>query len=215
MGKWLSSLVLIIASAAAAAPREAVPIVFAKGLFAGSAMFEINGKSRLLREGKTSPEGVTLIEATPKYAKVEIAGEVKTLTLDRSVGSSYEPPPPPVIRIKPDENGHYTAMGRINNQWAEFLVDTGATKIAINSFMAEQLGIDYQGGVKVDIHTANGNVSGYLIELDHASIQGLRVDNPDALVIEGRFPHMILLGNSYLSQVSMQIEDGIMILQQN
>ena len=122
-----------------AAPIEVVPL----GLFNNSAVVKINGHERILRQGKTSPEGVTLISANARSAEVEINGQRQTLILNRGVGTRFSAPPIAEARIASQVNGHYFTPGRINNQNVEFLVDTGATSIAINTNTANKLGLEY------------------------------------------------------------------------
>ncbi|HMU67787.1 MAG TPA: hypothetical protein PKE57_11595, partial [Cellvibrionaceae bacterium] len=72
-----------------AAPIEVVPL----GLFNNSAVLKINGHERILRQGKTSPEGVTLISANARSAEVDINGQRQTLILNRGVGTRFSNPP--------------------------------------------------------------------------------------------------------------------------
>lgn len=191
------------------APVEVIPM----GLFNNSAVVKINGHERILRQGKTSPEGVTLISANSQRAEVDINGQRQILNLNRGVGTRFSAPPIAEARIASQVNGHYFTPGRINNQNVEFLVDTGATSIAINSNMAAKLGLEYSKDKAVSVQTAQGSTNAYPVILNSATVGNVTVNNIEALVLEGEFPTAILLGNSFLSRVDLKVEQGVMVLQ--
>lgn len=192
-----------------AAPIEVVPM----GLFNNSAVVKINGQERILRQGKTSPEGVTLISANSQRAEVDINGQRQILNLNRGVGTRFSAPPIAEARIASQVNGHYFTPGRINNQNVEFLVDTGATSIAINANMAAKLGLEYSKDKAVSVQTAQGSTKAYPVILNSATVGNVTINNIEALVLEGEFPTAILLGNSFLSRVDLKVEQGVMVLQ--
>ena len=121
--------------------------VVVKGLFSGRAVLEVNGEPHLLKEGKSTPEGITLLRATSQYAQIEQNGKITKLGLNRQVGANYaatQQTELASVKLQRGEGGHFITPGRINNRWVEFMVDTGATNITLNSFTATQLGIDFQ-----------------------------------------------------------------------
>ena len=203
----------------APAPKEAVsnkntPIeVIPTGLFNNSAVVKINGVERILRIGKTSPEGVTLISANARSAEVDINGQHQTLLLNRGVGTRFSAPPIAEARIASQLNGHYFTPGRINNQSVDFLVDTGATSISINSKTADKLGLEYNKSKAVGVQTAQGTTNAYPVVLNSATVGNVTLNNIEALVLEGDYPTAILLGNSFLSRVDLKVEQGVMVLQ--
>ena len=187
--------------------------VIVRGLFAGSAVLEVNGQPHVLKEGKSTPEGITLLRATSQYAQIEHDGKIEKLALNRAVGGTYTEAPLPSVLLGREPNGHFISAGRINNRWVEFMVDTGATSVTLNSFTAEQLGIDYQGAPQVAVGTAQGNTVAYQVILSSVAVGDVLLSNVSAFVIEGRFPQTILLGNTFLSRVNMRIENSAMTLQ--
>ncbi|HRH75767.1 MAG TPA: TIGR02281 family clan AA aspartic protease [Cellvibrionaceae bacterium] len=192
-----------------AAPVEVVPL----GLFNNSAVVKINGHERILRQGKTSPEGATLISANARSAEGDINGQRQTRVLNRGVGTRFSAPPIAEARIASQVNGHYFTPGRINNQNVEFLVDTGATTIAINATTADKLGLEYSKDKPVGVQTAQGMTNAYPVVLNSASVGNVTLNNIEALVLEGEYPTAILLGNSFLSRVDLKVEQGVMVLQ--
>jgi len=187
--------------------------VVVKGLFAGSAVLEVNGKAHLLKEGKSTPEGVTLLRATSKFAQIEQNGEIKKLALGREVGAVYAANEPASVNLERQADGHFITTGRINNRWVEFMVDTGATSVTLNSFTADLLGIEYANAEKVEVATAQGNTDAYQVILCSVAVGDVLLTNVRAFIIRGRFPQTILLGNTFLSRVNMRIENTAMTLQ--
>jgi aspartyl protease family protein len=187
--------------------------VIVKGLFAGSAVLEINGQTHLIKEGKSTPEGITLLRATSHFAQIEQDGQIQKLELNRAVGGTYTEPQLASVFLGRQPDGHFFSAGRINNRWVEFMIDTGATSVTLNSFIAEQLGIDYKNAPIVAIGTAQGNTQAYQVILGSVAVGDVLLTNVSAFVIEGRFPQTILLGNTFLSRVNMRIENSAMTLQ--
>lgn len=189
--------------------------VIVKGLFSGRAVLEVNGTPHLLKEGKSTPEGITLLRATSKYAQIEHNGKISKLGLNRQVGANYaaEQSENASVQLESQQGGHFITPGRINNRWVEFMVDTGATNITLNSFTASQLGINFKTAPTVEVETAKGNTQAHQVVLSSVAVGDVLLTNVQALIIIGRFPQTILLGNSYLSRINMRIENTTMTLQ--
>jgi len=183
------------------------------GLFKGSAVLLVDGKQRLVKQGRTTPEGVTLVEATSRFAVVEVNGKRQRLTLSQRMGSVYSEPELAEVRLPSSDFGHYRAAGTINANAVKFIVDTGASLVALSSFQAQQLGIDFRQGAPMQVSTANGLARGYAVTLDQISVGALSLSNVSAVVIEGPSPQTALLGNSFLSRVNLRVDEGVMVLQ--
>lgn len=99
-------------------------------------------------------------------------------------------------------DGHFWAEALVNGQRVRFLVDTGATTVALTLADAERLGLGpntLEYGYKVS--TANGEARAARIKLASVQVAGARVDDVDALVIEKGLPTS-LLGMTYLGRLS-------------
>ena len=80
----------------------------------------------------------------------------------------------------------------------QFLVDTGATSIAMNENEARRLGIDYRvDGKPMVASTASGTSRGWRVTLDRVKIGGIELLGVEAAVIEGGYPTEALLGMSF------------------
>ena len=183
------------------------------GFFKGGAILVIDGNYRLLRVGESSPEGVELIAADDKSATFKFGNEEKTLGINRSISTQFTTPEKSEVRIASSYGGHYVTPGRINGLAVEFLVDTGATTVAMNLPTAKALGLNYRAGAPVNITTANGEATAYQLMLDSVRVGDVEVRHVAAMVSMGDFPAEILLGNSFLSRVNLRRENGVLVLE--
>jgi aspartyl protease family protein len=199
-------------SAGVSATPLPIPVVV-KALFPGRAFLMVQGAPRLLKDGQSSPDGITLVRATSQFAQIRYGGQLYSLSLNRQVGADYGQARPARTELKRDRDGHFTTPGRINNEWVEFMVDTGATAVTLNSHTASLLGIDYLNRPSVTVQTANGNTQAYPVILAAVAVGDIVVTRVDALVIDGRFPKTLLLGNSFLSRVKLAQDDNLLTLE--
>ena len=159
-------------------------------------------------------QGVRLVSMEGGSAVVETSGVRRTLTLGAtpaSVGSGGGGSQGRQIVLSSGPGGHFTALGSINGRATQFLVDTGATAIAIGQQDAEAMDIKFRTGRRVLTQTANGQAAAYLIVLSSVRIGDVEVHNVDAIVIPGQMSH-VLLGNSFLSRFQMRRDNDILTL---
>ncbi|ARN74419.1 hypothetical protein BST96_09970 [Oceanicoccus sagamiensis] len=186
----------------------------ANGLFKNAAVVTIDGKQRMLKAGKPSPEGVLLIEANTKRAIIEINGQRQELTLSRRISGNFTQASQPEVAIPRNRSNQYISNASINGRRAKVLVDTGASIVALSSDQAQRLGIDYKKGQLSAVITASGKAKAYRLTLRSVEVGGIRVNAVDASVVEGSYPRHILLGMTYLNHVNIREQDGILFLQQ-
>lgn len=186
----------------------------AKMLAQGSAILVIDGKQRMLREGNRSPEGVLLVSADGKQAVLDIEGKRKTISLSRGIVNQFKAADKTEIRIASSAGDHYRTKGLINGSSVDFLVDTGATMIAMNHFEAERLGIDYRAGDQILMDTANGMAKAFRVTLASVSVGNIIVHQVPAVISSTDSPSVVLLGNSYLSKVDLKIDQGVLVLKE-
>ncbi|MFV3368970.1 retropepsin-like aspartic protease family protein [Pseudomonas sp. NY15435] len=209
----LSALICLSLCAFAATAAPQVRVV---GLFPGAAVLNIDGQRKLLKVGQTGPEGVQVVSADSHKAVLRIGGVEQTYELSREYNDAgYAAPTARAeTSIARGTGGHYWVAGTINNQNAQFLVDTGATSVAMNEGQARRLGLDYRAsGTPMMASTASGTVKGWRVTLNSVKLGGVEVLGVEAAVLEGDFPTDILLGMSYLNRVGWREDQGVMYIQ--
>lgn len=184
------------------------------GLFKDKAILNIDGKQRVLAVGQRTPEGISLISANSKEAVIELEGKRESYALGNRIGSRYAPArAETTVNISPNSMGMYHVGGTINGHAVSFMVDTGATQIAMNKHLAQRLGINYRLiGTEGISSTASGIVKSYGITLKKVRVGDIELRDVPATVIDGDFPTDTLLGNSFLSRVDMERQGRIMVL---
>lgn len=183
------------------------------GLFTNKAVLIINGgKPKTLSVGEAS-EGVKLLAANSTAATLQIEGKTKLLGMGQaaSVGGSSAGVSPSVT-LYADAQGHFLSDCQINGATLRFLLDTGATTVALNSGDAKFANIDYKRGQPMQVSTANGVVTAYRVTIAKLKIGGITLNQVDASVLEGGSPSIVLLGMSALNRLEMRRQDIAMTL---
>jgi aspartyl protease family protein len=194
---------------------DAVKRVSVQALFTGKAMVSIDGKRRMLSVGEPSPEGVVLISATSDKAVLEVNGEKGTYPLGSEVGTNYTPVEEVVEQVFLDKMGMYSTVGSINGLPVNFMVDTGATLIAMNEQQAKRLGIDFRLTGKIgQVATASDITKAYQVKLKTVKVGQIMLRNVDAIVMEGPHPSPALLGMSFLGRIKMENNGRALVLKQ-
>lgn len=116
-----------------------------------------------------------------------------------------------MVVLEQDRNGHYEAEGQINGRSVTFLVDTGATDVALPESTARALGLDF--GPKIRVMTAAGPASAWVTRLDEVTVGGIRRKNVRATITDGEF-NGILLGMSFLKHYNLQQQDGRLVIKE-
>lgn len=181
-------------------------------LFKDRAVVRASGAQAMLQVGETSADGITLLDADARSARVRYGGQVYDLTLSRHVAGSFRKADRQRIAIAPDALGQYRIRGTINGNGVNFLVDTGASVVAMSRSHADAIGLDVAGGDRGRVQTAQGTVGSHFVSLNTVEVGGLTAYNVRAAVIDGTYPTEILLGMSFLRQVGMEEQDGVLTL---
>jgi len=186
------------------------------GLFNGKAMVSINkGSPRILSVGQVSPEGVKLLSANSSGAVLEIDGKKQSLNLGQSISTAQSSGTRPSIKLEADSGGHFLAYGSINGRPMKFLVDTGATSIAMSTAQAQALGINLQQAQRGAVTTASGHVRSYNVSLSNVKVGDISLNQVDAVIIDSMPGDVALLGNSFLSRLEMRREGTVLTLTKN
>ncbi len=196
-------------------PVVAIEKIVINGLFKDKAIVTIDGKQRVLKKGKASPEGVLLIEADSKQAIIEIEGKQEVYTLGSHIGNTFKKPTSgKKLILTPDSGGMFNISGTINGSNVRFIVDTGATLVSMNGNVAKRLGIDYKlTGKESQSYTASGKSKIYIVNLKKVKVGDIELENVRGAVHDGNFPVVTLLGMSFLGKLDMKREGRIMELE--
>lgn len=175
------------------------------GLFSGKAILSINGgKPRTLSVGQVSPEGVMLLSADSNVAVLKVEGQRRELGMGQGVSIGGKTSAAQMATLYADNAGHFLGDGYINGSPVKFLVDTGATSIALSGKEARRLGLKYLDGDTGLVQTAGGNVKAYSISLNSLKIGGILMHQVEAMVLEGDSPAIVLLGMTALNRLQME-----------
>jgi aspartyl protease family protein len=185
------------------------------GLFKDKAFIEVDGEQHFLEAGKPGPHNILLIKSDSRRAVIEVEGVKKTFQLGSQVGATYTKPAKSEVRI-PSRSGMYTTTGLINGLNVDFLVDTGATFVAISRYIADQIGIDYLvKGEPTRVTTASGIVNGWIVDLRTVQVGSISLKHVDGVVVDSDYGEKALLGMSFLSRLKVTQEASMIVLEKN
>lgn len=123
---------------------------------------------------------------------------------------SYQVGTEQVLVLKRNRYGHYVTTGFINGKQVVFMLDTGATKVAVPSAVAKRIGLTR--GKPMQVNTANGIATAYQTRIGALRIGELEMYDVSASIAPGMEGEQILLGMSVLRQVNFsQVGDELTI----
>jgi len=120
------------------------------------------------------------------------------------------------ISIPRDARGHFQTDARIDGQRIDFMVDTGASVVALNEKSAARFGLrPSRGDYKATVNTANGTIKAAPARIAMIELGGLIVRDVDAMVLPDEALSENLLGLSFLSKLKrFEYAGGKMVLEQ-
>ncbi|WP_419419161.1 retropepsin-like aspartic protease family protein [Legionella sp. D16C41] len=110
------------------------------------------------------------------------------------------------LTINRNSNGHYQVAGTINDFKVDFIIDTGATLVAIPKSIADRLKLT--GHYPILLQTANGNVSGLLTRIEKITFANFKLYNVKAVIMPSNDDSLVLLGMNVLSQFNIAQQDN-------
>ena len=205
-------LALVAATAMGAAQAQSVALA---GMLGSKALLIVDGTApKSVAAGETH-QGVKVVSTSGDQAVIEQDGKRRTVRVgDAPVslgGAGASAGRGTRIMLTESSGGHFMTAGQINGRAVQFMVDTGATSVAMGVQDAERAGIPYKTGQRVRMSTANGAADGFLIKLNSVRVGDVEVFDVDAVVLPQPMPYL-LLGNSFLSRFQMRRENTLMTL---
>jgi aspartyl protease family protein len=210
----MKSLVVAAQLLAAAAGAHAATSVMLTGTIGSRAILIVDGAPpKTVAVGETF-QGVKLVSLQAEQAVVELEGKRLSLRMDTpvSIGGGGGTGGGSRIVLPADSRGHFMTQGAINGRPVTFMLDTGATSIALSAADAQRIGLDYSKAQRVQMNTANGVASGYKLRLQSVRVGDVEVYDIDAIVSPQPMP-FVLLGNSFINRFSMRRDADQMVLE--
>jgi aspartyl protease family protein len=185
------------------------------GQMGNKALLVVDGQPMTLAVGQTR-SGITLKSIDERGAVVEWGGRSSTLSVGgapaRVGGGAAGGNGGRSIVLNMGPGGHFVTLGAINGRSVRFMVDTGATTIAIGRDEAERLGVEWRRGQPVAMSTAGGVIQGHRLTLTAVTVGEVTLANVEAVVMPTGMP-FALLGNSFLSRFQMRRDNDVMRLE--
>ncbi|CEK09789.1 Aspartyl protease [Legionella hackeliae] len=128
------------------------------------------------------------------------------------VGQSKYQINPGMVTITPDKQGHYYLDGTINDYPVKFMLDTGATLVAIPESLAKKMKL--QGRYSVTIQTAGGDITGSLTRINTLSFADFVLKDVKAVIIPGD-DDLVLLGMNVLGKFDLSQKGKRLILRKD
>jgi aspartyl protease family protein len=203
------SLALAFLSPTLASAQSAVALA---GILGGKALLVVNGSAPRGVGAGESHQGVKVLSVGKEDAIVEVDGARRSLRLGEAPVSVGSASAGKRVVLAADSRGHFINTGQINGQHMQYVVDTGASSVAIGKTDADRMGLKYLQGQPMRLSTANGVAQGWRIRLDSVRIGDVEVFGIDAVVTPQPMPY-VLLGNSFLGQFQMTRTNDQMVLE--
>jgi len=189
---------------------QAVENVEIQALMPSMVVLLIDGDRITLKTGQVK-QGVKLISSSTSLATLEIEGVQKAYKMGSSISTQFTRREEITERVMLDKHGMFQSFGSINGHSVRFLVDTGATSVAMSAKKARKLGIQYQlEGIPTKTSTASGIANAWAVKLKTVRLGQLLLHNVQGIVIDGNHPSQVLLGMSFLNKMKVEKEGKTM-----
>lgn len=184
------------------------PHVNVIGLIGDRAILRVDGEQVMLHRGESSGS-VTLVDIVGGEARLRIGKREVSLGMGMDTGGIATREAGSSVEIVMNGSGQFITNGMINGLVVEFLVDTGANSVSMTTHDARRLGIDYRmDGTASMSATAGGVVNSWQVNLRSVQVGPIVLRNVRATVRESSLHAPVLLGMTFLSQVSLQQENN-------
>ncbi len=186
------------------------------GMLGGRALLIVDGAAPKSVATGEAYKGVRVLSTTGDEAVLEIGGKRHKLRVGDApamVGrAAANGDAATRVVLSAGSGGHFVTQGQINGKTVPMVVDTGASMVSLSVEEAQRVGLNYQGGQRVQMSTANGLVSAWRVKLATVRLGDVLVYDVDSVVSAGAMPY-VLLGNSLLQRFQMTRTNDQMVLE--
>ena len=206
MPNIIALVLWLVCGAAAAADIALVGVIGNK-----AAVIAVDGGDpNTVKVGQTW-NGITVLSVEKDRATMEVEGSRRVLLQGEHYRRSAASSERAQVTLAAGRGGHFVGEGAINGNPVRFLVDTGATAVALPASVAQRAGIDYRKGQRAMSSTANGVVQVYRVSLDSVRLGDIELQSVDGVVFENGLD-TALLGMSFLNRLEMKRDGDTMTL---
>lgn len=203
-----SLLALSCALAALSASATDVGVV---GLFRDKAVLVIDGGDPRTVAVGASASGVKVIAVDQGTATVEIGGKRQRLAIGQHAHSGGDGGGAQSTSLTADGRGHFITTGTVNGATVRFMVDTGATSVALGAADARRANVNLANARPVMVQTANGMTQGWVVTLGNVRLGDITLNEVEGIVHQHDMP-FVLLGMSFLNRMEMKRDGQTMTL---
>jgi len=191
----------------AGGPKPAFAVKLASVRVGGITLTDVDGAV-----GEGAGTGETVLLGMSFLSRLSMTRDGNLMRLSRSPAQAANADFRPSLTLTQVRAGMFATPVAVNGVSLPFLIDTGATNVALDVAMAQKIGINYQKGTPGVANTANGPVRAWRVKLDQVSAGPITLYNVDATVLEGPGIGVGLLGMSFLNRVEIKREGETMVL---
>lgn len=204
-------IIALLALSLACLPARAADVAMIGVIGDKAAVLALDGGNpKTVKVGQTW-NGIKVIEVKGDFATIEMDGKRRVLHRGMHYRAAATSSDRQSVTLAADPQGHFFTEGAVNGSPVRFLVDTGATAVALPASEARRLGVDYRKGRPGFTNTAGGVVQTFRVRFDRVRLGDIELSGVDGVVIE-RGLDIALLGMSFLNRLEMKREGQTMTL---
>lgn len=189
-------------------------MVTLSGILGDKALLSISGSPpKVMRIGDMH-QSIKLVSVQDNQVVIEEDGRRRTISLGfaNSVANAGTDGHKTVLNA--DGRGLFHAAGQVNNADVRFIVDTGASLVALPKSVAHRAGVSLDNVPQGRVSTAGGVVSAWRVKLNRVRVGNITLHMVDAAVLDDAHLPLALLGMSFLNRTNMNREGELMTLTQ-
>lgn len=208
--KVLAYCMAVIGAMGVVGPSHATSVGII-GLFKDKAIVSVDGGPPKTLSAGQSLGGARLLSATSDSALVEVDGKRRTLMMGQSFASAANANQRPIVILSAEPSGHFLTQDAINGVPILFLLDTGASSVAISAYDARRMNLDFERNAPVGVATAAGVQKAWKVNFNTVKVGSITLNQVDGFVVEANI-NPALLGMSFLNRTDMKREGQTLTL---